>query len=99
MKFKYFLQWFAPFFSITPFLSFQFANIGPASYNFDETVSTLRYANRAKNIQNVVRINEDPKDALLRKFQLEIEHLKRLLEKGLAESLWISSLFHMNFTK
>uniref|UniRef100_A0A0R3RXP2 Kinesin-like protein n=1 Tax=Elaeophora elaphi TaxID=1147741 RepID=A0A0R3RXP2_9BILA len=57
------------------------ANIGPASYNYDETVSTLRYANRAKNIQNVVRINEDPKDALLRKFQLEIEHLKRLLEK------------------
>ncbi|VDK86135.1 unnamed protein product [Litomosoides sigmodontis] len=58
-----------------------FANIGPASYNYDETVSTLRYANRAKNIQNMVRINEDPKDALLRKFQLEIEHLKRLLEK------------------
>ncbi|EFO18808.1 kinesin-like protein KIF3A [Loa loa] len=58
-----------------------FANIGPASYNYDETVSTLRYANRAKNIQNVVRINEDPKDALLRKFQLEIEHLKHLLEK------------------
>ncbi|MCP9258198.1 Kinesin-like protein [Dirofilaria immitis] len=58
-----------------------FANIGPASYNYDETVSTLRYANRAKSIQNVVRINEDPKDALLRKFHLEIEHLKRLLEK------------------
>ncbi|KHN80046.1 Kinesin-like protein KIF3A [Toxocara canis] len=55
------------------------ANIGPATYNYDETVSTLRYANRAKNIKNVARINEDPKDALLRKFQLEIEHLKRLL--------------------
>lgn len=67
--------------------SFQFANIGPSSYNYDETVSTLRYANRAKNIQNVVRINEDPKDALLRKFQLEIEHLKRLLEKGLLEKI------------
>lgn len=62
--------------------SLQCANIGPASYNYDETISTLRYANRAKNIQNMVRINEDPKDALLRKFQLEIEHLKRLLEKG-----------------
>ncbi|VDN55210.1 unnamed protein product [Dracunculus medinensis] len=55
------------------------ANIGPASYNYDETISTLRYANRAKNIKNVVRINEDPKDALLRKFQLEIDHLKKLL--------------------
>ena len=45
------------------------ANIGPASYNFDETISTLRYANRAKNIKNTAKINEDPKDALLRKYQ------------------------------
>lgn len=34
------------------------------------------YANRAKNIKNQPRINEDPKDALLRKFQEEIERLK-----------------------
>lgn len=39
------------------------ANIGPADYNYDETLSTLRYANRAKNIKNKPRINEDPKDA------------------------------------
>nr|KAF6480547.1 kinesin family member 3A [Molossus molossus] len=37
------------------------ANIGPADYNYDETISTLRYANRAKNIKNKARINEDPK--------------------------------------
>ena len=37
------------------------ANIGPADYNYDETLSTLRYANRAKNIKNKPRINEDPK--------------------------------------
>uniref|UniRef100_A0A0N5AMW0 Kinesin-like protein n=1 Tax=Syphacia muris TaxID=451379 RepID=A0A0N5AMW0_9BILA len=55
------------------------ANIGPADYNYDETVSTLRYASHAKNIKNVAKINEDPKDALLRKFQLEIEHLRSLL--------------------
>lgn len=53
-------------------LSIQIANVGPASYNYDESLSTLRYANRAKNIQNVARINEDPKDALLRKFQTEL---------------------------
>lgn len=41
------------------------ANIGPADYNFDETVSSLRYANRAKNIKNKPRINEDPKASLL----------------------------------
>ena len=52
------------------------ANIGPASYNYDETLSTLRYANRAKNIKNKPKINEDPKDALLREFQSEIEKLK-----------------------
>uniref|UniRef100_A0A8C9JH77 Kinesin-like protein n=1 Tax=Panthera tigris altaica TaxID=74533 RepID=A0A8C9JH77_PANTA len=57
------------------------ANIGPADYNYDETISTLRYANRAKNIKNKARINEDPKDALLRQFQKEIEELKKKLEE------------------
>jgi len=59
------------------------ANIGPANYNYDETSTTLRYANRAKNIKNAPKINEDPKDALLREFQDEISKLKkRLEEKG-----------------
>ena len=57
------------------------ANIGPASYNYEETLTTLRYANRAKNIKNRPRVNEDPKDALLREFQLEIERLKEQLEE------------------
>ncbi|KAF8373365.1 klp-11 [Pristionchus pacificus] len=56
------------------------ACIGPASYNFEETLSTLRYANRAKNIKNRPKINEDPKDALLREFQEEINRLKAMLE-------------------
>nr|XP_046179675.1 kinesin-like protein KIF3A isoform X2 [Oncorhynchus gorbuscha] len=58
------------------------ANIGPADYNYDETISTLRYANRAKNIKNKARINEDPKDALLRQFQKEIEELRKKLQEG-----------------
>ncbi|KAK3101800.1 hypothetical protein FSP39_006442, partial [Pinctada imbricata] len=57
------------------------ANIGPASYNYDESLSTLRYANRAKNIKNKPKINEDPKDALLREFQEEIARLKAHLDK------------------
>ncbi|NXH13827.1 KIF3B protein, partial [Bucco capensis] len=57
------------------------ANIGPASYNVEETLTTLRYANRAKNIKNKPRVNEDPKDALLREFQEEIARLKAQLEK------------------
>lgn len=56
------------------------ANLGPADYNYDETVSTLRYANRAKNIKNKPKINEDPKDAMLRQFQEEIAMLKAQLE-------------------
>ncbi|UJR09601.1 hypothetical protein I4U23_013836 [Adineta vaga] len=56
------------------------ATLGPADYNYDETLTTLRYANRAKNIKNQPRINEDPKDALLRKFQEEIARLKERLE-------------------
>jgi kinesin family protein 3/17 len=58
------------------------ANIGPADYNFEETMSTLRYANRAKNIKNKPRINEDPKDAMLREFQEEIARLKAQLGGG-----------------
>ncbi|OWK02962.1 KIF3B [Cervus elaphus hippelaphus] len=57
------------------------ANVGPASYNVEETLTTLRYANRAKNIKNKPRVNEDPKDALLREFQEEIARLKAQLEK------------------
>ncbi|CAL4066614.1 unnamed protein product, partial [Meganyctiphanes norvegica] len=52
------------------------ANIGPASYNYDETITTLRYANRAKNIKNKPKVNEDPKDAILREYQHEIARLK-----------------------
>lgn len=61
----------------------QCANIGPACFNYDETLNTLRYASRAKNIRNKARINEDPKDALLKQFQKEIEELRRQLEEGL----------------
>lgn len=56
------------------------ANCGPADYNFDETLSTLRYANRAKNIKNTPKINEDPKDAMMREYQDEIRRLKEQLE-------------------
>ncbi|MXQ93761.1 hypothetical protein E5288_WYG016875 [Bos mutus] len=55
------------------------ACLSPADDNYDETLSTLRYANRAKNIRNKPRINEDPKDALLREYQEEIKKLKAIL--------------------
>ncbi|XP_053865224.1 kinesin-like protein KIF17 isoform X4 [Malaclemys terrapin pileata] len=55
------------------------ACLSPADNNYDESLSTLRYANRAKNIKNKPRINEDPKDALLREYQEEIRKLKAIL--------------------
>lgn len=58
------------------------ANMGPADYNYDETLNTLRYANRAKSIKNKPKINEDPKDAMLREFQDEIAKLKAQIASG-----------------
>ena len=64
------------------------AAISPADYNFDETLSTLRYANRAKNIKNKPKVNEDPKDALLKEYQDEIKQLKLILQaQGLGDLL------------
>ena len=51
----------------------------PADYNYDESLSTLRYASRAKSIQNKPKINEDPKDALLRQYLEQINELKKQL--------------------
>ncbi|KAH8272462.1 hypothetical protein KR044_005142 [Drosophila immigrans] len=56
--------------------------ISPADSNYDETLSTLRYASRAKNISNIPKINEDPKDAQLRQYQQEILKLRKLLEES-----------------
>jgi len=57
------------------------ANISPSEMQAEETLSTLRYADRAKRIKNNPKINEDPKDTLLRKYQEEIKVLKEQLVK------------------
>ena len=58
------------------------AAISPADDNYQETLSTLMYATRAKSIKNKPRVNEDPKDALLKQYEDEIKRLKALLEKN-----------------
>ena len=55
------------------------AACSPADYNQEETMITLRYASRAKSIKNKPRVNEDPKDALLKQYEQEIRQLKDLL--------------------
>lgn len=57
------------------------ATIGPASYNYDETNSTLLYATRARDIKNIPRINEDPKDSLINQLRERIAELKKKLEE------------------
>ena len=59
------------------------AAISPADYNYDETVSTLKYANRAKSIANVVTKNEDVNERMIRELKEEIEKLRqKLLAEG-----------------
>ena len=55
------------------------AAVSPAAYNYDESLSTLRYASRAKMIKNKPKINEDPKDALLKEYENEIKQLRAAL--------------------
>ena len=42
------------------------AALSPADINYDETLSTLRYANRVKKVKNVAIINENPMEKLIR---------------------------------
>lgn len=58
------------------------AAISPSDFNYEETLSTLRYASRAKAIKNKPRINEDPKDALLKQYEEEIQKLKAMLNNA-----------------
>ncbi|KAM9792205.1 LOW QUALITY PROTEIN: kinesin-like protein KIF16B [Neosynchiropus ocellatus] len=58
------------------------ANVSPADVNYGETLSTLRYANRAKNIINKPTINEDSNVRLIRELRAEIARLKTLLLQG-----------------
>lgn len=55
--------------------------ISPASDNYEETLSTLRYADQAKKIKNKPVINESQTDKLIRELKAENERLRKLLEQ------------------
>ena len=55
------------------------AAISPADINYDETLSTLRYADRAKRIRCHAVVNEDPNAKLVRELRAEVDRLKNLL--------------------
>ncbi|XP_049531776.1 kinesin-like protein Klp98A [Anopheles darlingi] len=63
------------------------AAISPADVNYSETLSTLRYANRAKNIINKPTINEDPNVKLIRELRDEIYKLKLMISSDTTAAL------------
>ena len=54
--------------------------LSPASINYEETLSTLRYADRAKKIQNKAVINESEHDKMVRMLKEENVSLKKMIE-------------------
>ncbi|XP_073794251.1 kinesin-like protein KIF1B isoform X36 [Danio rerio] len=69
------------------------AALSPADINFDETLSTLRYADRAKQIKCNAVINEDPNAKLVRELKDEVSRLKELLRaQGLGDILDIEPM-------
>jgi len=53
--------------------------VSPATMNYEESLSTLRYADRAKKIVNKAVINESATDKLIRELRTENDKLKKLL--------------------
>lgn len=60
------------------------AAISPADINFEETLSTLRYADSAKRIKNHAVINEDPNARMIRELKEELAQLRAKLSGGSA---------------
>ncbi|PKU34991.1 hypothetical protein llap_14705 [Limosa lapponica baueri] len=63
------------------------ATISPAADNYEETLSTLRYADRAKRIVNHAVVNEDPNARVIRELREEVEKLKEQLSQAEAPEL------------
>ncbi|XP_029554985.1 uncharacterized protein LOC115153551 isoform X2 [Salmo trutta] len=84
------------------------ATLSPADVNYSDTLSTLHYANRAKNIVNKPTVNEESSVTVIRKLQEEIVRLKGLVEKNnqarlspqdLSKTLKVEEELHKNEVK
>lgn len=62
------------------------ATISPAADNYEETLSTLRYADRAKRIVNHAVVNEDPNARIIRELRQEVEALREMLAHATGSS-------------
>lgn len=70
------------------------ATVSPAADNYEETLSTLRYADRAKNIVNHAVVNEDPNARIIRELREEVEKLRVQLTQ--AEVRYLQNIRHQN---
>ncbi|KAI9999184.1 hypothetical protein PInf_004003 [Phytophthora infestans] len=59
------------------------AALSPASGNYSETLGTLRYADRAKQIKNKAIVNEDPNQILIRQLKEELEMLRKSMMENM----------------
>ncbi|XP_054654714.1 uncharacterized protein kif16bb isoform X2 [Dunckerocampus dactyliophorus] len=82
------------------------ATISPADVHYGETLSTLRYASRARNIVNSPTVNEDGSLKLVRELKAEVTRLKELLEeakrvshRGRSSSLKVEEELHQTEEK
>uniref|UniRef100_A0A096MHV9 Kinesin motor domain-containing protein n=1 Tax=Poecilia formosa TaxID=48698 RepID=A0A096MHV9_POEFO len=58
------------------------ATISPADVNYEETLTTLRFARRAKNIINTPTVNEDGSTKVVRELKAEVTRLRSLLAEA-----------------
>lgn len=76
------------------------ATISPAADNYEETLSTLRYADRAKRIVNHAVVNEDPNARIIRELRQEVETLKEMLLHATVSRLFVPALHScLRFTR
>ena len=72
------------------------AALSPADINHDETLGTLRYADRAKKIKNKAVVNENPVEKLIRELRAENERLKTAMSGGTLPSAADQSSVNMS---
>ena len=64
------------------------ACLSPSDTNFEETLSTLKYAHTTKSVNNkpVMNVEQDPKDHMIRELQNEIRNLRNRLDNRVLDT-------------
>ncbi|KAL7704951.1 kinesin K39, partial [Lotmaria passim] len=62
--------------------TFMIATVSPSAMNYEETLSTLRYASRARDIVNVAQVNEDPRARRIRELEEQMANMRLNMAGG-----------------